>query len=817
MKKIFAKEAILPILLALGSFLLVSLIYFSPLLQGKVLSMHDVNMASGAAKELQDFHEKTGEWAWWTNSMFGGMPAYMIVGGYSYSLISNLGSFLSNLLPVPVNLFFISMCCFYLFMRVIKVKNWVSITASVAYAFGTYNLVFTEAGHVSKILALAYMPGLLAGVHLILKEKYLFGAFLTALFVGFELQANHLQITYYFTLVILVYVIYEFAIKLKSKKPQVFLKMISAFIIALLIGVGMHTQRLWSAISYSAETIRGKSELTKTTVGKAGLDKEYAFSWSYGISETINILVPNLMGGSSVGELDENSETFGLITSKGVDRATAQRFVASLPLYHGDQSSTAGPAYSGVVVIFLFVLGLFILQSNWRWVHLGLLILLFMLSWGSNFPSLNYLLFDHLPGYNKFRAVSVILTIAHFVLVWGAAFSLNKIIDERTDFSLLKRPLMKSTGVLLVFMLIGYFSLDFVGTRDVDFMNNLKPSFGEEGASQVLNALRSDRASLALSDIYRAIGLIFLSVLLIYFYSKNKIKDLLFSFIILLVVVFDMFSVGKRYFNNSDFVSKLKVKPGVFEPTAADLQILEDKDPNFRVLNLTTNFMSDARDSYFHKSLGGYHGAKLKKYQELVDNQMIKDGRLNMGVINMLNTKYFINNSEAGVQAQINNGALGNAWFVDTLQAVYSADEELDITGNMIVANKAVTQNSFSADSKYYQIPENASISLISYEPNRLVYKSVNSNVSFVVFSEVYYRGNRDWISFVDGVETPHLKVNYLLRGIELPAGNHEIVFEFKPQSVEIGEKIDLAASAGLIVLFGLAFISMIRKEKVKM
>jgi hypothetical protein len=814
MKSKFSFQSILPILIAVAVFLIATFAYFSPLLKGQTLSMHDIDMASGAAQELKDYHEKTGVWAWWTNSMFGGMPGYMIAGGYVYSIASQLGSFYYGLLPVPANVFLLVMICFYIFSRILKLNNWVSIGVSIAYAFGTYNLVFIEAGHVSKVLALAFLPGLLGGIMLVFRKQYLLGTFTTALFLGLELYANHLQITYYFIFVILFYVAYEIFNIIKSNDYKPILKIAISFFVALLIGVGMHTQRLWSNISYASETIRGKSELTQSNSGNSGLDKEYAFAWSYGITESLNILLPNLMGGASVGSLDENSNTYKLLTQSGVDRNSANQFVNRLPLYHGNQSSTAGPAYSGIIIVFFFILGLLIIKSKLRWFQLASLLLILMLSWGSNFSSFNNLVFDYLPGYNKFRAVSAILTIAHFVLVWGAALALNELLERKLAFDELKKPLIKAVGIVLGLMAIGYISVDFMSQRDAAFLESLKPSLGDNLANSVMNALRNDRASMALNDIYRGIILLVIAFSFIYLLVKQKINAAVFGIAFLFLISFDLVSVGKRYFNNEDFQPKFRAKKSVFEPTVADQQILQDKDHNFRVINLTVSFMSDARDSYFHKSLGGYHGAKLKKYQELVENQMIKDGRLNMGIINMLNTKYFINNTPEGPQAQLNQTALGNAWFVDTLQSVPTADEELELTGSMNTANKAVTQARYLNATKYFNNSENARIDLASYEPNKLVYKSSNDAASFAVFSEIFYRGNIDWISYLDGVKIDHIKTDYLLRGLEIPAGEHEIVFEFKPDSVSVGEKIDLGSSIGLVILLVLLGYTTYKEKK---
>ena len=807
MKNKFGKDAVFPILLAIASFILVSLIYFSPLLQGKVLSMHDVNMASGAGQELKDFHDKTGEWAWWTNSMFGGMPAYMITGGYEYSLVSNLGSFLYSLFPVPLNVFLYLMICFYIFARVIGIRNVVAIGSSIVYAFGTYNLVFVQAGHISKILALAFLPGILAGMKLIFDKKYFYGATLFTLFVSLEIYANHLQVTYYFLFIAFTYFLYHLYTLVKDKAIPHLIKSIALLALGTIIGVGMHSQRLWSAIEYSGETTRGKSELVQSNSGNVGLDKDYAFSWSYGVAESINLIVPNLMGGSTVGPLDDKSETYQVLVNNGVPQNGALQFIQALPLYHGDQSSTAGPAYIGITVFFFFLIGLFLRKDQWKWFHLGITAFLVILSWGSNFSAVNYWMFDHFPGYNKFRAVSMILILVHLLMVWGAGLGLEQTLILKSDKKRTLMAILWTAAIVIFVAFLGYFSIDLVGLRDQSLFENLKGSLGDNLANQVLASLRDDRSSLALSDIYRGIIFVALLCVVLWFYAQNKLSDVLAVPLLMVILVFDLFTVGKRYFNIDDFQPKFRAEKAFFEPTPADNTILNDDDPDFRVINLATpsGFMSDARDSYFHKSIGGYHGAKLKKYNELVENQMIVEGRLNMSVLNMLNTKYLINNTENGVQAQLNPGALGNAWFVDSLIAVSTADEELKLTGEINPLNKAVTQIKYSAESRFFEADSMATIRLTSYAPNRLVYESNAASAQFAVFSEIYYRGNKDWRSYIDGKETEHLKVNYVLRGMEIPAGRHEIVFEFKPDSVFIGRKIDLTMSIAFIALIAIS------------
>jgi hypothetical protein len=813
MKKKIDFRSYVPYILAILLFLIVTMSYFSPLMNGKMLSMHDTNMAGAAAKELNDFHTETGEWAWWTNSTFGGMPGYMIAGGYPNSLSSKIGSFFYNLLPIPASPIFLMMVGFFIFMISLKRNIWVSIIASIAYALGTYNFLYLEAGHVSKILALAYGPALMAGFIYVFRGKYLLGTLLTSLFLSLELYANHLQITYYFMLILIAYLLYELAKIFKEGRVGSIPKIAVSFLVSLLIGVGMNSERLWNNITYSAETTRGKTELTNSTAGNNGLDRSYAFGWSYGIDETFNLIVPDLMGGGSSGSLSESSELFKTLSSGGIEIGTARQFIKQLPLYHGNQSFTTGPSYSGVLIFFLFLLGFFISKGKLKWLIAGLASLFVVLSWGSNFPLFNNVFYDNFPGYNKFRAVTMCLVIVHFLLVWGASNTLSELLKNELDWNKIKKPIYYSLGVITGLMFLGYFLVDFNSPRDLSFVSNLSQSLGNDFAQRLLNALRDDRSSMALSDIYRGLLLIGLAFTALYLLAKTKISKTVFGLIALVLITFDFVTVNKRYFNNSDFQTKRRNQQ-TFQPTAADQQVLADSDPNFKVINLTTSFWSDARDSYFHKSIGGYHGAKLKKTQELYEYQMIKDGRLNMPVLNMLNIKYFINNGPNNTpQAQLNAEALGNAWFVDSLKVVPGADQELASLGEGFKPSEvAITQEHFVSQSRVYYSNDSSQIILTSYAPNKLVYKSTSSANQFAVFSEIFYRGNKDWISFIDGQQTDHIKVNYVLRGLEVPAGQHEIVFEFKPKSVEYGKVIDLVASIGLVLVFGTFIFASFRK-----
>jgi hypothetical protein len=797
----------LPYLFAVFFFLVVTFLYFSPVLSGKTVTMHDDVMSAGNAKEAMDYYQKTGEYTWWTNSVFGGMPSNMIWGSYPYSLSSKLGSFIYSVIPAPVSVIFLLMLGFFIFMISTKRSIWVAVIGAVAYAFGTYNLLYTEAGHLSKILALAYAPGILGGFSLLFNKKYAWGTFVTALFLSLEIYANHLQITYYFIFILLAYFLYEAYKMLKAGEKKALTKTVACLSVAVLVGVGMHTMRLWNNLVYSKESTRGVSELKNSTVGNSGLTKEYAFGWSYGIDETLTLLVPNLMGGGTVGSLSTSSETYKTLTSNGVDANMAAQFVQQLPLYFGNQSITSGPAYSGILVVFLFILGLLVLPGRFKWIQLGLTLFFIVLAWGSNFPAFNNFLFDTLPGYNKFRAVTMTLVIVHFLLVWGATSTLSYLFDRGVKWEALKKPLSYSAGILVALMLIGYFSVDFVGPRDAEFKASIAQSTGPEFANKLAFALQEDRQAMAWSDIVRGTVLLLLLSAGIWAYYQDKFQKRIFVYVVFLLCAYDLIGVGKRYFNNNDFTEE-RGQPSTFNPTAADLEILKDNDPNFKVLNVTTSFSSDARDSYFHKSLGGYHGAKLKKTQELFDHQLVTpEGQLNKGVVDMLNTKYLIVNGPNGPMAQRNPDALGNAWFVDSLTVAPNADEELAALKGLQAKSRAVTQANQGLENKVYTLDSTAKVTLVTYAPNRLEYKSQNAAPGFVVFSEIYYRGNRDWKSYVDGKEVPHQKVNYLLRGMEVPAGTHEIVFEFKPAAVEKGKYVDLVASIALLLLGAASFI----------
>ena len=810
----------IPQLIAIVGFVVISFIYASPLLQGKRLTMHDTQMAAASAKEVNDFHTQTGEWAWWTNSMFGGMPSFMVAGDYENSFSTKIGSFYMNSIPSPANVLILLMLGFFVLMRVLKVNNWLAFFGSVAYAFNTYNLLFLEAGHISKIIAIAFAPAVLASFIAVFRGRYLLGIAMTTFFMAMEFYGNHPQITYYLFFLLGIYVLFETYLHVKKGNFLGLLKSYAIVLIGSLIGMGTHGMHLWNNYVYSKETTRGKSELTLGNLNQSadGLGRDYAFSYSQGKIETLTLLAPNFLGGASSENLGEKSETYKMLINKGVDPTTASQFSSSLPLYFGPQSYVSGPNYSGIIVLFLFILGMILLRDGLRYVLLLTSILYLFIAWGSSFSGFNYFMFDYFPFFNKFRDSKMIVTLLHLCFVLGAMLGIKKIMDDKLTFNNLKKPLLYSLGGILLVMIGGFFSLDFQSARDAEMLKSMAQSNGQDFANAFQTSLIADRKSMVIGDLMRSIFLLILSAGLIWAFSSSKIKPTVFVIALGLLTILDLTLVDKRYFNNDDFQPKSRVAE-TFKPSPANEQIMQDKDPDFRVVDMATNqgFFADATASYFHKSVGGYHGAKLKRIQELYDNAMTKDGKYNLSIFNMLNTKYFITPGQDGNPvAQQNPDALGNAWFVNEVKMVKNADEEIKSVANFNPRAVAFVDQRFEQYLKEKSLKQDttAGIKLIDYKPNFLIYESNSASSQLAVFSEIYYRGNEDWKSYVDGQETPHFRADYVLRAMVVPAGKHKIEFKFQPKSVVIGAKIDLFASIAMVLLVIGALVMEFRNGK---
>ncbi|MBN1115591.1 MAG: hypothetical protein JXA77_00175 [Bacteroidales bacterium] len=811
MKNQFLFSRLIPYGAAIIIFLLLALAYCSPVIQGKVVQQSDVAMATGMQKEMKEYHDKTGDYTLWTNSMFGGMPTYHIGGAGlpKYNVFGHLGKFFRLNLPAySVDIIFVYLICFFVLLLALGVNPWLSIVGALAFGFSSYNFIIIAVGHVNKALVIGFMPAVLGGILLIYKQRYIVGSILTIIALGVHLYFNHLQMTYYLVLALGVFFVVELIYHLKEKKIKVFL--ISSLIAggAAILAVAPNVSNLIATYEYSKDTNRGPSELTShnTENDTQGIDKEYALRWSYGKAETFTFLIPNLYGGESTQNFSEDSKVYEALIENGIDRNQARQFVKSVPttLYWGDQPFTSGPVYLGAIICFLFVLGLFLVDPKTRiWILIATVITIF-LSWGRNFMFFSDLFFDYMPLYNKFRAVSSILVIPSLLFPLVAILGLKGIMEnkiakkEMTRY--LKISLAITGGFALFFFLFGKSVFSFYNPLDENLVKAGYPDW-------LINSVTDERIRLLKKDAFRALVYILLAAGILYAFFLKKLKFEYFVALLGLFILMDMWPVNKRFLNDDNFESKRKANQ--VTPSQADLQILQDKDPDFRVFNLTMNPFNEAYTSFYHKSIGGYHGAKLRRYDDLITYHLSKQ---NMQVINMLNTKYFIvPDKDNQPMAQYNPGALGNAWFVRNLRIVNNADEEIDALNNFSARHSAIMDKRFLesvpelAAFKFDSL-EQGSISLKSYAPNHLIYDSESPVDEFAVFSEIYYNSGKGWNAYIDGNKTEHVRVNYVLRGMIVPAGKHSVEFKFEPQKFYFGLKVELLSS--LLVVLTLLFLA---------
>jgi hypothetical protein len=785
-------KKLIPHGIAIALFLLLTIIYFLPLFEGKGIEQHDIAQWTGMSKELTDFRNKYHVEPLWTNAMFSGMPAYQISTLYPSNLIQYLNDVLFFFLPSPASYIFLALLSFYFLMLALRFDYRLGIAGAIAFAFSSYNFVIIIAGHNSKAHAIALIPLVFAGILLTYRGKIVFGGALTALALALELYANHLQITYYLFITIVVMAIAFGIDALRTKKLPDFFKASATLIVAAFLGVLPNYTSLAATYEYGKYSTRGPSELAAKQES-TGLDKDYAFSYSYGISETFTLLIPRFHGGASVSALDESSATYKALMSNGIPVQQAKSFIQGVPLYFGDMLSTSGPPYAGAFVCFLFIAGIMIVKGPVKWWLAAATLLSFMLAWGSNFLSFNELFFNHFPGYNKFRAVSMILTIAQFTMPLLALITLQQIIEnkinEKAFLKSLKYALYLTGGFCLLFTLVPGIFNDFSARAD----EQLKQY------SWLLDGIKADRETALRMDAFRSLFFILSGFLVIYYLMKGKIKFQFAALLFSLIFIIDLWPVGKRYLNDNSFTSKNKtIKP--FEPSQADVQIQQDQELGFRVMNTTVSTFNDASTSYFHRSIGGYHGAKLKRYQELIENQISKN---NMSVLNMLNTKYFIiAGQDKQPIAQLNPASCGAAWFVDTVKIVANADEEIKALDDFNPKTIAFVDQRYANIIKSQELqPDTTSfIKLTSIVSNDLIYEMQAATPQFVVFSEIYY--DKGWNVYLDGKKADYVRANYVLRAMNVPAGNHKIEFKFEPEVYATGEKISLAGSVLLLLVF---------------
>lgn len=810
-----------PYLLAILIFIAITLVYFSPLLEGKKLKQHDIAMFKGMSKEISDFREKTGEEPLWTNSMFGGMPAWQISVEYNGNLVRFIDKILTLGLPSPANYVFLYFLGFFVLLLVLRVNPWISMVGAIAYALSSYFFIILGAGHTSKAHAIAYMAPVLAGIILTFRGRYLSGAVLTALALALEIKAGHLQITYYLLLIVLLYGLYQLICSIQEKKMTHFFKVMGFLTIAATLAAATHFTNLWATYDYGKDTMRGKPELTKeASIKSNGLDRDYITNWSYGIGESWSLMIPNAKGGGSamIGK------------SKALEAAEPayRSAIEGQNAYWGDQPGTSGPVYVGVIVVFLFILGLFILKSKIKWVLLAITVLSIVLAWGRNFMPFTNFFIDYVPGYNKFRAVTMILVMAELAMPLLGILALNKVVKEPEVLRNNMKPFFISSaivaGLILLFYALPSTFFSFLSASEAQQFLNLQKGADAAQYLAYQQNLEAVRIAIFRSDALRSLFFVAAAIALIYFFIKQKLNQVVLISGLAVLILIDMISVDKRYINNDNFV-RAKQAEIPFQASTANKEILKDNDPDFRVLDLSVSTFNDASASYFHKSIGGYHGAKLQRYQDLMDEYIqpeimsfidvlqakptmasIDAAISNMQVINMLNTKYFIINPDGAPLP--NDYAFGEAWLVDNYILVKNADEEIAALGQNDLKNVAIVDERFAAQvsGKTFGKDSMSTIQLHSYAPNELIYSVNSSKEQLAVFSEIYY--DKGWNAYLDGQQVPYFRANYVLRAMTVPAGEHEIIFKFEPRIWVVGEKISFASSLLLVllVIVGIAF-----------
>ena len=820
-------KKIMPEVLVIVLFAAISFAYFFvPVSQGKILYRHDSSAGKGMGHEMTEYRERTGEQTRWTNSVFGGMPTYQMAPSYgSTDGLKSIVSMYHLWLPDYVWYIFAYLLGFYIMLRAFDFRRSLAVLGSVIWAFSSYFLIIIAAGHLWKVFALAYLPPMIGGIVLAYRGKYLWGLIVTALFTAFEISANHVQMTYYYMFIIFFLVLGFLVDAIRQKRISHFLKASGVCLAAAIIGVAMNISNRYHTWEYQKESMRGKSELVKKNSANqtdSGLERDYITAWSYGIGETWTLLIPNAKGGASVPMIQNK-----IVQEKG---DPMYEFVyQQLGQYWGEQPGTSGPVYVGAFVMMLFILSLFIVKGTVKWSLLAATILSVLLSWGHNFMPFTDFFIDYMPMYSKFRTVASILVIAEFTIPLLAMLALKRIVDEP---ELLTRKIKYvyisfalTAGIAAVFALGGGAFFDFISSSERQALSQ----FPADQLNPLLDNLTSLREQIFAADCWRTFFIIVIGTLLLLFYKAGKLKAEYMVGCVCVLCLIDMWQVDKRYLNDSMFVPKSE-RDAPIEMTETDRQILKDKSPDYRVLNFSSNTFNENETSYFHKSIGGYHAAKLRRYQEVIEahispemNAAMKaiaeaagdmsavDGNKLFPVINMLNTKYFIMPLQGGANAPLPNPyAYGNAWFVDKVSYVNNANEELSALGTTDLRHTAVVDKAFSdvlGQSKAND--STATVRLEKYEPNKLEYSVSSKNGGVVVFSEIYYPG---WNATVDGVEVPVGRANYILRAISVKPGSHKVVLDFHPKSVSVTETIAYIATAILMLMF-VAIVIVKRKE----
>ena len=804
-------------------FFLLPYLFMSPLLEGKELRTTDLLQHEGMAKELRDFRNETGKEGLWTNSMFCGMPGYLISIKYPGNLISTVSSVWTRNL-YPAGMILVYLLGFFILLGTLKINRWICLIGAIAFAFSSYFIIIIAAGHTSKAYAIGYLPVIAAGILLAYKGKTLPGTLLYTFGLALEIGAKHYQITYYGLILFFIYMIVEFVFSLKEKQLSAFFRNSLFLLAGTIVAVGINFASIYTVYEYSKQTIRGPSELTLEKENRtSGLNKDYIVRWSQGIDETMTLLIPNFKGGSSKVSPGNTSESYRLMRQKRI--SDVNKGLSQIHFYHGGKPGTEGPVYAGAIIIFLFVLGLFVLKGRYKWWLVTATAVSIVLSWGKNVMPLTEFLLDHLPFYNKFRAPEMILVVAEFALPLLGIIALNEIskgnFNNKEIFRGLKWSFIITGGITLLFSVLPGIFDSFYAETDYDSTGKLVyPDW-------LMTGIINDRKELLRNDALRSFLLITLAAILIGLaFYKNKLNPNMALLFLGLLITGDLWFVNKRYLNDDNF-ERPSEKNSFFQPNVADIEILKDKDISYRVLPLNNPF-NNTHYSYYHKNIMGYHAAKLSRPHELMNYLLVDEMKslwdtlqhqkipsvMPQGykIANMLNARYIIYSDK--FPPLRNPYAMGNVWFVSNIKTVKNADEEFEALKTFDPTTTALVDQRFKplVANENYTDDKSGKVELTEYQPNYLKYFFNAANEQFVVFSEVYY--NEGWDASIDGKPVPHTRVNYMLRGLTVPAGEHTIEFRFEPKSYYTGNKISLASSILLILIFAGYVFSEFRKRR---
>ena len=802
-------------------FFVVAAIYCAPQFGGKVLSQHDVQQYEGMRKDIVDLRAETGEDAQWTGRMFGGMPAYLIDVKYPAQAVKGTVGKVVKIIDTPASFLFFAMTAMWVAMLLFGVSPWVGLIAALAYGFSTYFLLIIGAGHITKMWALVYAPLMMGGVHFTLRRNMWAGAALTALFTSLEIGANHPQITYYFVIAMAAMWLSEGYFALREKRMKDFAKRTALLALAGVMAVGSNLSPLWYTMQHSKETIRGGSELVdkdNANRGSDGLDLQYATAWSYGKAETFTLFVPDFMGGTSLDTFSKDGPV-----AKSLNQYGLGQMAQYLPRYRGTQPYTAGPTYLGAAAIFLALLALFVLPNRQRWWIVGATLFTLVMSWGNNLMRLTAFLFDYLPGYNKFRTLSMALVVVQWTVPLLAALGVARIVSEDFDKSKLRRALIYSTSItvgILLIMILGGRSLGDFGQQESGQMltqqfqqmlqqqgatDYIKQGLHEQMAWDAASAVAEERADVMAADAWRSLLFVLLAACSLWLYDKRKVitNPTALCIVLTLVVAVDLINVDTRYLNHDSFMSERQT---AILPTEADKVIMQDKDPAYRVFNLSVSPFNDASTSYFHRSVGGYHGAKLSRYQDVIDRYLMN---IDDNVLDMLNVRYLIGQNAKADDVIPRETANGAAWMIESVVRASSPHEEIELLGKIDNKREAIFSEEFMPSSVKFSAGD---ITLKEYRPNYLRYESSAEGNALAVFSEIYTR--EGWSATIDGEPAQVLRADYILRALELPAGKHTIEWHYRAPRWALIEGITLVFSVTVLAAFALTIILYFRNER---